>query len=367
MKMSEIRRRLLRNLASLGIQRLNALQEKALDARASGLVFLCAPTGSGKTLAYLFAAQERIGLKAEAPRVLVVAPTRELAAQIAGVARNLYADTGITTGALYGQMTPSAAKDLVASPPQLLCATPGRLLDTLRRRKDFLRSVALLVVDEAQKLSEVGFRDDLAAILGAMAPESVWLVSATDGPELRSFVAETFGKTPLVIETSQASRPIERFLKVRDFASWHEVVRDCLVDFGFAKVLVFARRRAECQALARELRLDGIETGLLTAEVTQKRREKALGDFASGLTPVLVATDVLARGIDVEGVDLVISTSVPETPEDHIHRIGRTARYGKEGLALTFVSDKEMKNFQALSRRLGVSFPLANHLKEALP
>lgn len=360
-------KQLLRNLAALGVQELNALQEMALEASASGLVFLTAPTGSGKTLAFLLAAGERLCLDGKAPCVLVVTPTRELAVQTAGVARKLYADTGVTCGALYGQMTPSLAKNLVASPPRLLCATPGRLIDALRHGKDFLRSVSLVVVDEAQKLSESGFRDNLEAILLATSPESVWLVSATDGPELRTFVARHFDEKPVRVVASGPNRVCERFLKVEDCAAWHEIVRDCLVDFGFRKVLVFARRRADCQALAKELRLDGIQTGLLTAEVTQKRREVALEAFASGATPVLVATDVLARGIDVEGIDLVVSTGVPETPEDHIHRIGRTARYGKEGLALTFVSDKEMKNFQALSRRLGVSFPLANHLKEALP
>ncbi|HAW44967.1 MAG TPA: hypothetical protein DCW60_01260 [Sutterella sp.] len=355
-------------LKTLGLTSPNAMQietVKALDA--ADLFLLASPTGSGKTLAYLASALDGLRSDAPNPQVLVLCPTHELALQVARVASDLLTDSPFSAYPIYGQMAPSAFKATLETPPALLVATPGKLLEAARRKKGFLRAVTRLVVDEAERLFDMGFEEDLCRVLGLITPQKTWLISATVSCDLKRFIAKNFPEKPYLIGQSKAKneRVKEIFLLTEPFA-WHERVRDIVVDYGLSRVLVFVKTKPEAEHLGKELKLDGFAVGVISSQKTQKQREDALSAFTEGKNQILVATDVLARGIDVENIEAVINTSLPKDTNDYIHRIGRTARYDKTGLAVTFIRANDFKAFENLRKSLKTNTKVMKNLPRTL-
>jgi superfamily II DNA/RNA helicase len=309
------------------------------DALAGTDVLAQSPTGSGKTLAFIAPIIDRLDQEARRPSALVLAPTRELAAQIVDDAKPLAQARGLNAVAVFGGVgiEPQIRK---ARKAHLLVATPGRLLDLLDRRALSLADVRVVVLDEADRMLDMGFRPDVERIL-KQTPDSrqTLLFSATLEGEVDS-LAKRYTRNARRHENpvSEASRPdiAHRFVSVR-----HEDKLKALIDELSAErdghALVFVRTRRGADRLAKRLIGRGVNALAMHGGKSQNQRTRALAGFEQGKVDALIATDVAARGIDVRGITHVVNFDPPEDRDAYVHRIGRTARAGRSGAGITFV------------------------------
>ena len=306
----------------------------------------CAQTGTGKTLAFLLPALEHI-LRNQSntrnPRVVVLEPTRELAIQVTAEARKLAARTSIRTVSVYGGASMGGQTDKLRRGVDVVIATPGRLMDHMRRRNVNFRDVQILVLDEADRMLDMGFLPDIKQIVSRMPQQrQTMLFSATIPPTI-SALARQFQRDPVSIEMDlarppeaiqQALYPVPRHLKT-------QLLLAILEQKDVSSMLVFTRTKQEADIVTRHLRQDRISVACIHGDFKQRERVSALEGFRSGKHRVLVATNIAARGLDVEGISHVINYDVPEHPEDYIHRIGRTARAEADGDAITLVTSDD--------------------------
>ncbi|CAN5129606.1 hypothetical protein BH24ACT23_BH24ACT23_07640 [soil metagenome] len=309
------------------------------DALAGTDVLAQSPTGSGKTLAFIAPIIDRLDQEARRPSALVLAPTRELAAQIVDDAKPLAQARGLNAVAVFGGVgiEPQIRK---ARKAHLLVATPGRLLDLLDRRALSLADVRVVVLDEADRMLDMGFRPDVERIL-KQTPDSrqTLLFSATLEGEVDS-LAKRYTRNARRHENpvSKASRPdiAHRFVSVR-----HEDKLTALIDELSAErdghALVFVRTRRGADRLAKRLIGRGVNALAMHGGKSQNQRTRALAGFEQGKVDALIATDVAARGIDVRGITHVVNFDPPEDRDAYVHRMGRTARAGRSGAGITFV------------------------------
>lgn len=334
-------------IKDLGFEEPTPIQSLAIPVVRDGRDMIGqAHTGTGKTAAYGIPLLERIEAGKPAIQALVLCPTRELAIQVseelAKLARHL---RGITIIPVYGGQPIERQFGALRKGVQVVIATPGRLIDHLDRRTINLNSVSMVVLDEADEMLDMGFREDIEKILHRV-PEKrqTVLFSATMSDEIlaltRKFLTEP--RMIKVVHGHLAVPAIEqRYFEVRESEKVEVLSR--LVDFYDPKlVLVFCNTKRKVDELCRQLQARGYLAEGLHGDMEQKERERVMTRFRTGGTDILVATDVAARGIDVEEITLVINYDVPQDPEYYIHRIGRTGRAGKSGKAFTFVTGKEM-------------------------
>jgi len=347
---------LLDAVALMGYHAPTAIQEQAIPQVLAGRdVVGCAQTGTGKTAAFVLPILQRItpggGIKA-----LVVTPTRELAAQIDEVARAASVHTRHRVLAVFGGIPyePSAKK--VKRGVDFLVATPGRLLDMLRRGDVDLSKVEILVLDEADRMLDMGFWPDVKRIIDAVPKKRQNLLfSATMSRSILEVVGDTL-HDPVRIQIGEVATPVDAVLqKVYPVVSDQKT--DLLVEFlrhhKPERVLVFTRTKHRADRLARVLTKKGINGTTMHSNKTQSQREKALEGFKSGRYTVLVATDIVARGIQVDGISHVVNFDIPVNAEDYVHRIGRTARAGADGIAVSFLTGEEVHELKAIERLIG--------------
>ena len=303
----------------------------------------CAQTGTGKTLAFLLPALERLlrdPTKTKNPRVVVLEPTRELAIQVAGETRKLAARTSLRIASVYGGAGMKKQTDKLRRGVDIVVATPGRLMDHTRRKNVNFKDLQVLVLDEADRMLDMGFLPDIRWILSRMPRQrQTMLFSATIPPTI-SALARQFQRDPVSIEIDlahppeaiqQALYPVPKHLKT-------QLLLAILEQMEVRSMLVFTRTKREADIVTRQLRQTRIAVACIHGDFKQRDRISALEGFRSGKHRVLVATNIAARGLDVEGISHVINYDVPEHPEDYVHRIGRTARYDADGDAITLVT-----------------------------
>ena len=344
-------------LGRLGIQSPFAIQALVLPDALAGLdVLAAAPTGSGKTLAFGIPMIERTAAAAGRPSALVLVPTRELASQIVADLQPLAASRGLRISAVYGG-TPVGGQARKAHGAHLLVATPGRLHDLLERRLVSLASVRVLVLDEADRMLDMGFRPQVDSILRRIPQNrQTMLFSATlEGPVAdlaRSYtVTASRYSTSAQIEAGAGDVGHE-FVPVTSEDKLERLVEQLGRERRLA--LVFVRTKHGADKLARKLKRDhGLHTAVMHGNMSQNARERSLWEFETGRVSTLIATDVAARGLDVDEITHVINFDPPHTDDDYVHRVGRTGRAGRTGTGVTLVLPEQRLDVSRLAGRLG--------------
>ena len=312
-----------------------------------------AQTGTGKTAAFLITVitgllkHPQDKRKTGTPRVLVLAPTRELVLQIAAEARQLSKYTGIKTVSVFGGMKyDKQYKQLHSSPVDIVVATPGRLLDFQRRRDIHLKKVEVLIIDEADRMLDMGFIPDVRKIVYSTPEKNkrqTLFFSATL-PEEVTRLATQWTRDPVKIEVEPeqvAVETVEQIIYIVTTEEKFALLYNVIHQKNLERVLVFCNRRDEVRRLADRLDRYGINCAILSGEVPQNKRMRRLEAFKAGKIRVLVATDVAGRGIHIEGMDHVINYTLPRDPEDYVHRIGRTGRAGAAGTSVSFADEED--------------------------
>ena len=357
-----LRPELLRGVKELGFTRPTPIQEQAIPPAMEGHdVLACAMTGSGKTAAFLLPILHRLmGKPRGATRALVLTPTRELAAQIREHLEALAIHTPVTGAAVFGGVGMGPQEHALRSGADVIVATPGRLLDHRRNAYARMPHLEILVLDEADRMLDMGFLPDVRRILKQLpARRQTLFFSATMPPEIAALSQEMLRRPATInlerrslpaVGITQAVYPVHRELKSALLA---ELIRRDVI----SEAIVFTRTKHRANRLADYLERHGIAAARIHGNRSQSQRTQALAGFKEGRHRILVATDIVARGIDVEDLSHVINFDVPADPNAYIHRVGRTARAEAEGDAFTFVSPDEAVDLAAIERAIGKSLP----------
>ena len=346
---------LLQNLNDLGFTEMTEVQSAALPEALKGRdLIVQAQTGSGKTLAFGIPLLLKIDTKSRKPQAIVIAPTRELADQIAEVLRKLAryrANIKILT--LCGGMPMRRQMSSLEAGAHIVVGTPGRLLDHLGKGTLHLEEVNTAVLDEADRMLDMGFIDEVAKIL-SRTPQSrqTLLFSATFAPKIEALAKQMMHMPQKVTVTSSKVAPEieEHFFSVRAHEKEEALLR-VLHHFAPASAIVFATTREQVRELTHFLQRNGFVALDLQGDLDQSERTETLLQFANGSVTVLVATDLAARGLDIDDVALVVNYEMPHEREHYLHRIGRTGRAGKKGVAVSLVERVDAEDISTLSRK----------------
>jgi ATP-dependent RNA helicase RhlE len=318
-------------------------------------------TGSGKTAAFVLPILHHlIGKPRGKTRALVVTPTRELAAQILTALDSMAVHTPITAAAIYGGVGMAQQEHAMRAGVDVLIATPGRLLDHLSQSYASLKNIEFLVLDEADRMLDMGFLPDIKRILKLVpAKRQTLLFSATMPPPIAGLTREMMNKPVMIdlgrkslpaVGITQAVYPVRQDLKPG-------LLLSLLNRNEMTQALVFTRTKHRANRLAEQLVKRGIKAERIHGNRSQPQRTAALAGFKTGHYRVLVATDIAARGIDIEALGHVVNFDVPEAPDDYIHRVGRTARAGEVGDAFTFVAPDEENDLRGIEKAIGKRLP----------
>jgi ATP-dependent RNA helicase RhlE len=318
-------------------------------------------TGSGKTAAFVLPILHHLISKPRGKtRALVVTPTRELAAQILTALDSMAVHTPITAAAIYGGVGMAPQEHAMRAGVDVLVATPGRLLDHLNAPYASLKNIEFLVLDEADRMLDMGFLPDIKRILKMVpAKRQTLLFSATMPPPIAALTKEML-HNPLMIDLGRRSMPAVGITQAV-YPVKQDLKKDlllALLDRGeMEQALVFTRTKHRANRLAEQLVKRGIKAERIHGNRSQGQRTAALAGFKNGHYKVLVATDIAARGIDIEALGHVVNFDVPQAPDDYIHRVGRTARAGEVGDAFTFVAPDEQNDLRAIEKAIGKRLP----------
>ena len=358
---------LLQAISDLGFACCTPIQEEALPhTLAGGDVIGRAQTGTGKTAAFLITIITDLltrpaegGRRTGEPLAVAIAPVRELAQQITRDAKDLGRHTNIRTLTLIGgEPYDNQLREMQKQPLDLLVATPGRLLDFHRRRDVNFRRVKFLVIDEADRMLDMGFIRDVSTVIGAMPAKEerqTMLFSATIDARVRR-LANAWLRQPKLVEVEPeqvAAKDVEQVVYLVSAEQKYRVLYNLLCRPEATSVLSFVNRRDTAQRLYNKLKKDDIRCGLLSGAVAQERRERTLERFRSGDLQVVVATDVAGRGLHIDGISHVVNYDLPEYPEDYVHRIGRTGRAGQQGHSISMACENGAFFLPAIEKLLG--------------
>ncbi|HEU5178190.1 MAG TPA: DEAD/DEAH box helicase [Burkholderiales bacterium] len=349
-------------VADLGYTKPTPIQEQAIPLVLSGRDLMAgAQTGTGKTAAFALPILQRLAPLASTSasparhpvRVLVLTPTRELAVQVFESFKDYGKHMPLRSTVVYGGVDMNAQIDQLRKGVEILVATPGRLLDHVQNKTVMFNQVSVLVLDEADRMLDMGFLPDIKRIIALLPKERQNLLfSATFPDEIRA-LTKTLLRNPAEVQVAARNAAADSVTHVM-----HPVAREkkrellsyLIQTRGLKQVLVFSGTRIGANRLAHQLRRDHIQADAIHGDKSQAEREAALADFKSGKTNVLVATDVASRGLDIEGLPQVINFDVPHSPEDYVHRIGRTGRAGLTGEAISLVAPQDHDAIAAIER-----------------
>ncbi|WP_237173839.1 DEAD/DEAH box helicase [Paracandidimonas lactea] len=351
---------LLRAVADTGYERPTPIQAQAIpQVIQGGDVLAAAQTGTGKTAGFTLPILHRLlqqpatARKPGRPRVLILTPTRELTAQVEESVRTYSQYTQIRSMVMFGGVNINPQISALRKPLDILVATPGRLLDHTQQKTVDLSGVEILVLDEADRMLDMGFIRDIRRVL-ALLPKTRQnlLFSATFSDEIRE-LSHTVLKNPIEISVARrntASELVSQRVVLTEQSHKRDLLSHIIRESGWHQVLVFTRTKHGANRLAEKLVKDGLSAAAIHGNKSQAARTRALAGFKDGKVAVLVATDIAARGIDIDQLPHVVNFELPNVPEDYVHRIGRTGRAGSEGSALSLVDRTEVKLLTAIEK-----------------
>ncbi len=315
-----------------------------------------APTGTGKTAAFGMPIIQRLDLSLRAPQALILCPTRELALQITGVLRDLSSHKqGVRIASIYGGENIARQFTALDNAPHILVATPGRLMDHMQRKTVKLAEVRTVVLDEADRMLDMGFRRDIERILRATPKERQTVMYSATIPQEIYFIAGEYQKDAKEIRVEQESLAVEtvrQYYTVVHTGGKSDALVLLLKNNDFPLTLVFVNQKHRADRVAEQLRRRGIKAAALHGNMRQSQRDRVMKQYRLGELQTLVATDVAARGIDVKNIDAVINYDAPMDDESYVHRIGRTGRAEAEGLAFTFIHEDEADRLRKMIQNL---------------
>ncbi len=363
----QLHERILKAIADAGYTKPTPIQLKAIPKVAKGAdVIGIAQTGTGKTAAFTLPLLSKLINQTEAnesrhTRILIIAPTRELVLQIHENIRCYAKYTNLRTGVIMGGVSDKGQINKMNSGVDILIATPGRLLDLIEKGFGNFHKIETLVLDEADRMLDMGFIPDIRTIIKKL-PKSkqTLLFSATFNRQIESLTKE-FLKSPTLVEVERRASPAETIdqiiLEIQEHQKTELLEHLLNSSHDFYAVMVFARTKLGAEELCTALKMSGFTAEVIHGDLSQGQRKRALDDFKKCKVRLLIATDVAARGIDVENVTHVINYDFPEQSEDYIHRIGRTGRAGAKGVAITFVSPRNQLALQKVEKLIQKTLP----------
>lgn len=361
---------ILNAITECGYQQLTQVQEKVIPLAFEGKdIMACAQTGTGKTASFALPVLERLfvetkdspQLRVPQLRVLVMTPTRELAIQVCEKIKKYSQFLPLKTLAVYGGANMNPQRKGVEQGVDILVATPGRLFDIIGQFNLDLSNVTTLIIDEADRMFDLGFVRDIEKVKRLVAPlHQTMLFSATYSDAVKQ-LAEKMLNAPQwinVAENTTASTVVQEIYRV-DKRRKAELLSELVGRHNWRQVLVFVSTKESAEYLLQELKLDGIAAGVLHGDKAQGARNRVLEDFKQGKLRVLVATDVAARGLDIQALPLVINLELPFLAEDYVHRIGRTGRAGLSGRAISFISPSDDEMLAQIEVLIGQTLPVS--------
>jgi ATP-dependent RNA helicase RhlE len=351
---------LLDALAAKDYTKATPIQAKAIPTVLTGRDLLgIAQTGTGKTAAFMLPSLQRLAadrpqfLKPGHIRMLVLAPTRELASQIADSAKAYGRFMQRSVGVIFGGVPNGKSVRTVQRGLDVLVATPGRLLDLIDQRQLSLRELEILVLDEADQMLDLGFIHALKRIVALVPAKRQTLFFSATMPKAIKQLADQYLSNPAEVSVTPVASTVDRIEQRLTYVNQAEktaLLIDLLRSDAVERALVFSRTKHGADKIVRLLEAAGIPAGAIHGNKSQPQRERAIAAFKSGEMKVLIATDIAARGIDIPGVSHVVNYDLPDVPEQYVHRIGRTARAGADGIAIAFCSPEERGNLRDIER-----------------
>ncbi len=344
------------------------IQEQAIPKALAGHDLIAtAQTGTGKTAAFVLPALQRLSApsastkKSRGPRVLVLTPTRELANQVTAAVSTYGKFMRIRSGAILGGMPYFEQQRLLSQPVDLIVATPGRLMDHMERgRIDFSR-LEILILDEADRMLDMGFSEAVDTIAAATPASRQTLMFTATMDNAMAKLAQRLLKEPLRVEIAGKKTTLEaieqRLHAADDMQHKNRLLKHLIADSAMTRAIIFSGTKRNADQLARELAEQGHAAAALHGDMNQNARNRTIMNMRRGKVRLLVATDVAARGLDVSGITHVINYDLPKNAEDYVHRIGRTGRAGASGIAISFASGKEVDFLRQIERYIGQPIP----------
>ncbi|MGF7183990.1 ATP-dependent RNA helicase DeaD [Desulfitispora alkaliphila] len=343
----------IRAVADMGFEEATPIQEKTIPLAMEGENIIGqAQTGTGKTAAFAIPLIEKLSME-NGKRGLVITPTRELAVQVAEEVNRIGSHVGVRALPIYGGQDINRQIKSLKKNPQIIVGTPGRLMDHMRRRTIKMQEVSNVVLDEADEMLNMGFIEDIENILKEVPEDRQTLLFSATMPKPIQNLASRFMKNPKLIKITPKEVTVpnieQNYLEVQERDKFDVLCR--LLDIQSPELaIVFGRTKRRVDELYEALSKRGYSAEGLHGDLTQSRRNTVLRHFKEGVTDILVATDVAARGLDVSGVTHVYNFDIPQDPESYVHRIGRTGRAGKTGLATTFVTRRELNQLKTIEQ-----------------
>ncbi len=354
--------RLVRALTECGYSSPTPIQQKAIPALLDGKDLLgIAQTGTGKTAAFAlptldFLAEEPIELRPREVRALVLVPTRELASQVYESFQTYGKHLKLRYAVVFGGVSIIPQKKTLSRGVDVLVATPGRLLDLMGQRCVELRDVEVFVLDEADRMLDMGFIRDVRKIIDCLPKDRQSMLFSATMPDEVVALTKSILVDPVRVEAAPPAKTadlVEQFVYFVTKADKRDLLTKLLEDGKMFRTLVFTRTKHGADRVAKHLKRAGVEAAAIHGDKAQGARERALGAFKAGKVPVLVATDIAARGIDVDDVTHVVNFDLPNVSESYVHRIGRTARAGRAGIALSFCDTEEREYLRDIEKLIG--------------
>ena len=349
---------LIESLAKINFKTPTPIQAKAIPIALSGKDILgTAQTGTGKTAAFGIPLVNFL-LKTKKETALIITPTRELASQVMQTMNNLVGRGNIRTSLLIGGSPMQKQLKQMRRNPRLIVGTPGRINDHLKRKTLNLRNTSFLVLDEVDRMLDMGFTPQINQVLETVPRKHQTLLFSATLPGNILRLAETYLNNPERISAGSTSMPIEKIkqevLKVKSGDKYNQLIKEIYVRKG--SILIFVKTRRNAEKMVKRLKYDDHDADAIHGNLRQNKRDRVIKAFRNNHFRILVGTDVASRGLDIPAIKHVINFDLPQVPEDFIHRIGRTARAGSEGSALSFIGDEDRGKWNAIQRLIDPNF-----------